>query len=85
MAMFLSKKSNFFLHVTKFFLHFFLIKNLKPLSLSTFVSHQSTTGAEFGQGNQETKRVKITGKTHVMPSKKLGSRECQLVTFDLPT
>ncbi|KAF5743517.1 BAHD acyltransferase [Tripterygium wilfordii] len=28
--------------------------------------------------------VKITNKTHVKPNKKLGRRECQLVTFDLP-
>ncbi|KAF5731177.1 BAHD acyltransferase [Tripterygium wilfordii] len=28
--------------------------------------------------------VKITSKTHVKPNKKLGRRECQLVTFDLP-
>lgn len=38
---------------------------------------------EFGQ-KEETKTVKISTKTHVMPSKKLGRRECQLVTFDLP-
>ncbi|KAJ8771446.1 hypothetical protein K2173_026623 [Erythroxylum novogranatense] len=29
-------------------------------------------------------KVKITSKTHVNPSKKLGTRQCQLVTFDLP-
>jgi hypothetical protein len=83
MAMFLPKKSNFFLQVTKFS-SFFSHKKFKTPFTFTFVSHQSTMGAEFGQGNQETKRVKITGKTHVMPNKKLGRRECQLVTFDLP-
>lgn len=40
--------------------------------------------AEFGQKDQEAKNVKITAKTHVTPNKKLGKRECQLVTFDLP-
>lgn len=31
------------------------------------------------------KKVKVTEKTHVKPSKKLGRKEyCQLVTFDLP-
>lgn len=31
------------------------------------------------------KKVKVTGKTHVKPSKQLGRKEyCQLVTFDLP-
>lgn len=29
-------------------------------------------------------KVKITQKTHVQPKKKLGRRECQLITFDLP-
>ncbi|KMT16211.1 hypothetical protein BVRB_3g053700 [Beta vulgaris subsp. vulgaris] len=29
-------------------------------------------------------KVKITQKTHIQPKKKLGRRECQLVTFDLP-
>ena len=29
-------------------------------------------------------KVKITGKTHVKPVKKLDRKECQLVTFDLP-
>ncbi|KAL2920726.1 BAHD acyltransferase DCR [Bienertia sinuspersici] len=29
-------------------------------------------------------KVKITQKTHVQPKKKLGRKECQLVTFDLP-
>lgn len=38
---------------------------------------------EFGQEAEET-RVRISSKTHVMPGKKLGRRECQLVTFDLP-
>ncbi|TXG70975.1 hypothetical protein EZV62_005910 [Acer yangbiense] len=28
--------------------------------------------------------VKVLGKTHVKPSKIIGKRECQLVTFDLP-
>ncbi|GAV76288.1 Transferase domain-containing protein [Cephalotus follicularis] len=32
----------------------------------------------------ELVKVKITGKNHVKPSKKIGRRECQLVTFDLP-
>lgn len=39
--------------------------------------------AEFGQ-EEETRTVRISSKTHVMPRKKLGRRECQLVTFDLP-
>ncbi|RVX01881.1 BAHD acyltransferase DCR [Vitis vinifera] len=29
-------------------------------------------------------KVAVHGKSHVMPTKKLGRRECQLVTFDLP-
>ena len=29
-------------------------------------------------------KVKITKKSHVQPKKKLGKKECQLVTFDLP-
>lgn len=29
-------------------------------------------------------KVKIIGKSHVKPLKKLGKKECQLVTFDLP-
>ncbi|KAJ9164208.1 hypothetical protein P3X46_023810 [Hevea brasiliensis] len=33
---------------------------------------------------EETMKVKFTGKTRVKPNKKLGRRECQLVTFDLP-
>ncbi|KDP22246.1 hypothetical protein JCGZ_26077 [Jatropha curcas] len=33
---------------------------------------------------EETVKVKITGKSHVKPNKKLGRRECQLITFDLP-
>ncbi|KAH8492354.1 hypothetical protein H0E87_021789 [Populus deltoides] len=33
---------------------------------------------------EEIMKVKITGKSHVKPSKKLGRRECRLVTFDLP-
>ncbi|XP_065869452.1 BAHD acyltransferase DCR [Euphorbia lathyris] len=32
----------------------------------------------------ENSPVKITAKTHVKPAKKLGKKECQLVTFDLP-
>ncbi|PRQ60138.1 putative quinate O-hydroxycinnamoyltransferase [Rosa chinensis] len=33
----------------------------------------------------ETPKVKLTGKTHVKPNKKLGKKDhCQLVTFDLP-
>lgn len=32
----------------------------------------------------EITKVKITSKTHVKPSKVIGRRECQLVTFDLP-
>lgn len=39
--------------------------------------------AEVGK-KCETKNVKITTKSHVMPNKKIGRRECQLVTFDLP-
>ncbi|KAF9672042.1 hypothetical protein SADUNF_Sadunf12G0113200 [Salix dunnii] len=33
---------------------------------------------------EEIMKVKINGKSHVKPSKKLGRRECRLVTFDLP-
>lgn len=33
---------------------------------------------------EEIMEVKITGKSHVKPNKKLGRSECQLVTFDLP-
>ncbi|GAB2294013.1 hypothetical protein Dimus_028229 [Dionaea muscipula] len=33
---------------------------------------------------QETVKVKVTNKTNVQPRKKIGRRECQLVTFDLP-
>ncbi|XP_012074025.1 BAHD acyltransferase DCR [Jatropha curcas] len=33
---------------------------------------------------EETMKVKITSKSHVKPNKKLGRRECQLITFDLP-
>ncbi|TQD99457.1 hypothetical protein C1H46_014931 [Malus baccata] len=29
-------------------------------------------------------KVKVTGKTHVKPNKKIGSQQCQLITFDLP-
>ncbi|TQD99459.1 hypothetical protein C1H46_014933 [Malus baccata] len=29
-------------------------------------------------------KVKVTRKTHVKPNKKIGSQQCQLVTFDLP-
>lgn len=32
----------------------------------------------------EMVKVKITSKSHVKPSKVIGRRECQLVTFDLP-
>lgn len=32
----------------------------------------------------EITKVKITSKTHVKPSKVIGRRDCQLVTFDLP-
>ncbi|OMO89816.1 Transferase [Corchorus capsularis] len=32
----------------------------------------------------EVGKVKITGKSHVKPSKVIGRKECQLVTFDLP-
>ncbi|KAF5451197.1 hypothetical protein F2P56_031480 [Juglans regia] len=39
--------------------------------------------AEFGQEG-EMRTVRISSKTHVMPRMKLGRRECQLVTFDLP-
>ncbi|XP_059435229.1 BAHD acyltransferase DCR [Corylus avellana] len=40
--------------------------------------------AEVGHKEETKTSVKITAKTHVMPIKKLGRRECQLVTFDLP-
>jgi BAHD acyltransferase len=40
--------------------------------------------AEVGHKEEAKSSVKITAKTHVMPIKKLGRRECQLVTFDLP-
>uniref|UniRef100_A0A2P2JHS2 Uncharacterized protein MANES_06G151000 n=2 Tax=Rhizophora mucronata TaxID=61149 RepID=A0A2P2JHS2_RHIMU len=33
---------------------------------------------------EEMLKVKIIGKANVKPKKKLGRRECQLVTFDLP-
>ncbi|KAE8705290.1 BAHD acyltransferase DCR [Hibiscus syriacus] len=33
---------------------------------------------------EETSKVKITGKTHVKPGNIIGRKECQLVTFDLP-
>ncbi|GAB2265172.1 hypothetical protein Dimus_000237 [Dionaea muscipula] len=33
---------------------------------------------------QEALKVKVTNKTNVQPRKKIGRRECQLVTFDLP-
>lgn len=29
-------------------------------------------------------KVKIIGKSHVKPNKKIGTKHCQLVTFDLP-
>ena len=29
-------------------------------------------------------KVKITQKTHVQPKKKIGRKECQLITFDIP-
>lgn len=32
----------------------------------------------------ELLKLKITEKSHVKPKKKLGKKECQLVTFDLP-
>ncbi|GAB4826331.1 hypothetical protein Ancab_009197 [Ancistrocladus abbreviatus] len=33
---------------------------------------------------QERVKVKVMKKTHIQPRKKLGRKECQLVTFDLP-
>ena len=33
---------------------------------------------------EESLNLKITGKSHVKPNKKIGRKECQLVTFDLP-
>lgn len=33
---------------------------------------------------EEVVKVSILGQSHVMPTKKIGRRECQLVTFDLP-
>ena len=32
----------------------------------------------------EVVKVSVHGKSHIMPTKKLGRRECQLITFDLP-
>ncbi|EEF49074.1 BAHD acyltransferase DCR [Ricinus communis] len=40
--------------------------------------------ADNKKKEEETLKVNITGKTHVKPNKKLGRREYQLVTFDLP-
>ncbi|KAJ1384994.1 Transferase [Sesbania bispinosa] len=34
--------------------------------------------------NEEHLNLKITGKSHVKPNKKIGKKECQLVSFDLP-
>ncbi|ONI25372.1 hypothetical protein PRUPE_2G298600 [Prunus persica] len=39
--------------------------------------------AELGK-KEEILKVKVTNKTHVKPNKKIGKKECQLVTFDLP-
>ncbi|XP_022734469.1 BAHD acyltransferase DCR-like [Durio zibethinus] len=39
--------------------------------------------AEAGK-KEEMAKVKITSKSHVKPSKIIGRKECQLVTFDLP-
>ncbi|KAK7283631.1 hypothetical protein RIF29_13272 [Crotalaria pallida] len=33
---------------------------------------------------EESLNLKIIGKSHVKPEKKIGKKECQLVTFDLP-
>ncbi|OMO71803.1 Transferase [Corchorus olitorius] len=40
--------------------------------------------AEVGKKEEIMGKVKITGKSHVKPSKVIGRKECQLVTFDLP-
>ncbi|GAB4858298.1 hypothetical protein Ancab_009770 [Ancistrocladus abbreviatus] len=40
--------------------------------------------AEEAEKKQEKVKVKVMKKTHVQPRKKLGRKECQLVTFDLP-
>lgn len=34
--------------------------------------------------DQPSLKLKITAKTHVKPNNKLGRKQCQLVTFDLP-
>ncbi|XVE58496.1 hypothetical protein DITRI_Ditri04bG0174100 [Diplodiscus trichospermus] len=39
--------------------------------------------AEAGK-KEEMSKVKVTSKSHVKPSKVIGRKECQLVTFDLP-
>ncbi|OVA13989.1 Transferase [Macleaya cordata] len=39
---------------------------------------------ENGKDESVVERVKVINKTNVYPSKKLGRRECPLITFDLP-
>ncbi|CAK7337331.1 unnamed protein product [Dovyalis caffra] len=40
--------------------------------------------APEAEKKEEIMKVQIAGKSHVKPNKKLGRRECQLITFDLP-
>ncbi|KAJ8773186.1 hypothetical protein K2173_028363 [Erythroxylum novogranatense] len=53
---------------------------LNLLNFVLTINNGFRTGGEEG----DHAKVKITSKTHVNPSKKLGTRQCQLVTFDLP-
>ncbi|KAL5567955.1 hypothetical protein UlMin_024530 [Ulmus minor] len=40
--------------------------------------------SEVGKKSEQIPKAKITGKSHIKPNKKVGKKECQLVTFDLP-
>ncbi|XP_057952220.1 BAHD acyltransferase DCR [Malania oleifera] len=40
--------------------------------------------AEAGKKEEQLSKVKVTSKTHVKPCRRVGRRECQLITFDLP-
>ncbi|KAJ9679487.1 hypothetical protein PVL29_021420 [Vitis rotundifolia] len=57
---------------------------LSPLLLGFFISSTMAADQVVKKEEDEVVKVSVHGKSHIMPTKRLGRRECQLITFDLP-